>query len=347
MKYRLLGASGLTVSRIALGTMTFGAAPWGCDATEAHAILKAYFDAGGNFVDAADIYAAGKSEEIIGDFLAQVDRERVVLASKVYFPMGSGPNTFGVSRKRVIASCEASLKRLRTDYLDLYYLHGPDPVTPYEETLRALDDLVRQGKVRYLGYSNCFAWQMAKAAGVAARLNLTGLVAGQFLYNLIQREPEREVIPAAVDHGIGIVAYAPLGAGLLTGKYRDAAQPPSESRFAIRKEIDGPRFWHPRGLEIARILDAVSRDSGVPMAKLALAWPLKRRAVSAIAVGVKSVAQLAANLEAGDWDMPEDLWRVLEERTRPVEEYLTFFTRWNYDRFASATEFQAGVRDLV
>jgi len=154
MKYRVLGASGLRVSRISLGTMTFGAAPWGCDEAEAHAILQAYLDAGGNFVDAADVYAGGKAEEFIGSFLPRVPRDRVLLASKCYFPMGTGPNSFGVSRHHVLASCEASLRRLRTEYLDLYYIHGPDPVTPYEETLRALDDLVRQGKVRYLGCSN-------------------------------------------------------------------------------------------------------------------------------------------------------------------------------------------------
>jgi aryl-alcohol dehydrogenase-like predicted oxidoreductase len=261
--------------------------------------------------------------------------------------MGSGPNTFGASRKRILASCEASLRRLQTDYLDIYYLHGPDPVTPYEETMRAMEDLVCQGKVRYLGCSNFFAWQMVKAAGVAARLGQTGLVAGQFLYNLIQREAEREVIPAAADHGIGIVAYAPLGAGLLTGKYRDVAQPPPESRFSIRKQIDGGRFWHPRGLETARILEAASQASGVPMAKLALAWPLKRRTVSAVAVGVKSVAQLTPNLEAGDWDMPDDLWRSLEERTRPTEDYLTWFNKSNYERFASAAEFHERLREVL
>ncbi|MFB3819609.1 MAG: aldo/keto reductase, partial [Candidatus Methylomirabilales bacterium] len=223
MKYRYLGSSGLLVSRISLGTMTFGASPWGCDEPEAHRILQAYLDAGGNFIDAADVYAGGKSEEVIGTFLPRVPREQVVLASKVYFPVGSGPNTFGLSRKRILASCEASLRRLRTEYLDLYYIHGPDPITPYEETLAALDDLVRQGKVRYLGCSNLFPWQMVKASLTARHRGLTGLTAGQFLYNLIHREPERELLPAAADQGIGLVAYAPLGAGLLTGKYAGMA----------------------------------------------------------------------------------------------------------------------------
>jgi aryl-alcohol dehydrogenase-like predicted oxidoreductase len=346
MKYRYLGSSGLLVSRLSLGTMTFGAAPWGCDEREAHAILKVYLDAGGNFVDAADVYANGAAEEIIGRFLPGVSRERVVLASKVYFQMGTGPNTMGVSRKRIMASCEASLKRLRTDYLDLYYIHGPDPVTPYEEAMRALDDLVRQGKVRYLGCSNVFAWQMVKAAGIAARLQLSGFVAGQFLYNLIHREAERELLPAAADQGIGIVAYAPLGAGLLTGKYRGMAEPPQDSRFALRRVIDGGRFWHPRGLEVAATLDDVSRQSGIPMAKLAVAWPLARKTVAAVVVGAKNTDQLKANLEVGDWDAPGDLWRSLEERTRPAEEYLTWFNRLNYGKLFGAAEYHDERADL-
>ena len=218
MKYRVLGSSGLFMSRITLGTMTFGAADWGCDEKESHAIIKQFLDVGGNSLDCADVYAGGKAEEIVGRFLPQINREEVILASKCYFPTGTRPNNFGVSRKRVIASCEASLRRLKTDYIDLYYIHGPDPVSPVDESMRALDDLVRQGKVRYLGCSNLFGWQIAKACGIAARMNLEGLVAGQYIYSLIHREPEREIVPAAVDHGLGILGYSPLGGGLLTGK---------------------------------------------------------------------------------------------------------------------------------
>jgi aryl-alcohol dehydrogenase-like predicted oxidoreductase len=190
MKYRYLGNSGLLVSRISLGTMTFGTPDWGCDENQSHEIIKSYLDAGGNFIDTADVYAGGKSEEFVGTFMPQIKRDEVVIASKCYFPMGSFPNAQGVSRKHIIASCEGSLKRMKTDYIDLYYIHGPDPVSPMEETMRALDDLVRQGKVRYLGCSNLFGWQIAKAAGIAARMNLEGLVAGQYLYNLINREPD-------------------------------------------------------------------------------------------------------------------------------------------------------------
>jgi aryl-alcohol dehydrogenase-like predicted oxidoreductase len=346
MKYRFLGSSGLLVSRITLGTMTFGVADWGCDEKEAHAIMKRYLDAGGNFLDCADVYAGGKAEEIVGSFLPQINRDDVIIASKCYFPVGSLPNTYGVSRKHIIASCETSLKRMKTDYIDLYYVHGPDPVSPLEETMRALDDLVRQGKVRYLGCSNLFGWQIAKAVGIAARMNLESLVAGQYLYNLIHREPEREIVPAAVDHGLGILCYSPLGGGLLTGKYEGMTEPAKGTRLSFRTQVDGPRFWHPKGFETAKTLEQVSSESGIPMSKLAIAWPLKRRFVTSVIIGVKNQEQLETNMEVGDWDMPEDVWNTLEEQTRPQEEYLTWFNKKNYERFFSAAEFHDETTEL-
>ena len=339
MKYRFLGSSGLLVSRITLGTMTFGVADWGCDEKVAHTIMKNYINAGGNAIDSADVYAGGKAEEIIGSFLPQIKRDDVMIASKCYFPMGTLPNSYGSSRKHVIASCEASLKRMKTDYIDLYYIHGPDPISPYEETLRALDDLVRQGKVRYLGCSNIFGWQIAKAAGISARMNLETLIAGQYLYNLIHREPEREIIPAAVDHGLGMVCFSPLGGGLLTGKYEGMTDPTKGSRLSFRTQVDGPRFWHPKGFETVKILEQVSLKSGIPMWKLAIAWPLRHRFVTSVIIGVKNQEQLELNLELSDWDMPEDVWNALEEKTRPEEEYLGWFNKKNYERFFSAAEF--------
>ncbi len=347
MKYRFLGSSGLLISRITLGTMTFGAPEWGCDEREAHAILQAFFDAGGNSIDAANVYAGGKSEEIIGNFLAAVPREQVVLASKCYFPMGSQPNHYGLSRKHVVASCEASLRRLKTEYLDLYYLHGPDPITPLEETMRAFDDLVRQGKVRYVGVSNLFAWQMAKAAGVCARMGLQSPVAAQYIYSLIHREPEREIIPAAADHGLGLLCYSPLGAGLLTGKYKGAAEPPKGSRLQLRSQIDGGRFWHPRGFKVAEAVEQVSAGAGIPKAKLAIAWLLRRRFVSSVIIGVRSRDQLSANLEPGDWDMPQDVWQALEERTRPEEDYQVWFNKMAYARFFNAADFHDERAELL
>ena len=347
MRYRFLGSSGLLISRITLGTMTFGAPDWGCDEQEAHAILKRFLDGGGNSIDAADVYAGGRAEEIIGTFLPQIPREQIVLASKCYFPMGTQPNHYGLSRKHIIASCEASLRRLRTDYIDLYYLHGPDPIAPLEETLRAFDDLVRQGKVRYVGVSNLFAWQVAKAAGVAARMDLEPPVAGQYMYGLIHREPEREVIPAAVDHGLGILCYGALGAGLLTGKYKGMTEPPKGSRMQRRVQIDGARFWHPRGLKVAQVVEEVSTKTSIPMAKLAIAWPLRRRFVASVIVGVRTREQLASNLEPGDWDVPEDVWKTLEEQTRAEEEYLTWFNRKSYERFFAAADFHDERAELL
>jgi aryl-alcohol dehydrogenase-like predicted oxidoreductase len=339
MKYRFLGSSGLLVSRISLGTMTFGTDNWGCGEKESHDILKAFIDAGGNFIDCADVYAAGRSEEIVGYFLPQVDRDDLVIASKCYFPMGPKPNQYGMSRKHVMASCEASLKRLRTDYIDIYYIHGPDPVTPYEETLRALDDLVRQGKVRYLGCSNLFGWQIAKAAGVATRMGLEPLIVGQYIYSLIHRELEKELVPAAVDHGLGLTAYSPLGGGLLAGKYKGMTEPAKGTRHFFRTQVDGPRFWNEQGFKTAAVLEQVAQESGIPMAKLAVAWPLGRKFVSSVIIGVRNLDQLKANLEMGEWEMPRDLWTALEERTRPADDYLSWFSRKNYERFFSAAEF--------
>jgi aryl-alcohol dehydrogenase-like predicted oxidoreductase len=346
MKYRLLGNSGLYVSRITLGTMTFGVADWGCDEKEAHDIMRKYLDAGGNSIDCADVYAGGRAEEIIGSFVSEIKREEVILSSKCYFPVGDAPNMIGVSRKRIIASCEASLKRMKTDYFDLYYIHGPDPVTPPEESMRALDDLVRQGKVRYLGCSNIFGWQMAKAAGIAARMNLEPLIAGQYLYNLIHREPEREIIPSAVDHGLGIFCYSPLGAGVLTGKYKGMSEPAEGMRLSFRMQVDGPRFWHEKGFKTAEVLEQVSSDSGIPMWKLAIGWPLGRKSVTSVIIGVKNQEQLVSNMELGDWDVPEDVWNALEERTRPEEDYLNWFAKNLYNRFFSAAEFHSETAEL-
>jgi aryl-alcohol dehydrogenase-like predicted oxidoreductase len=346
MKYRFLGSSGLLVSRITLGTMTFGAPEWGCDEKEANAIMKKYLEQGGNFIDCADVYAGGKSEEIVGRFLPQINRENLVIASKCYFPAGKEPNRYGLSRKHIIASCESSLRRLRTDYLDLYYLHGPDPITPLEETVRALGDLVRQGKIRYLGCSNLFGWQLAKIQGVAVRFNMEGLVAGQYIYSVIHRELEREIIPAAADHGVGLVCYSPLGGGLLTGKYKGMNEPADGTRLSFRTQIDGPRFWHAHGFRVAGIVEQVSRDSGLPMIQTAIAWPLKRKFVASVIIGVRTRQQLEENMVPADWDLPEDVWRAIEEQTRPDEEYHTWFNKRNYERFFDAAEFYDEMKEL-
>lgn len=339
MKYRSLGSSGLQVSRISLGTMTFGTPDWGCDEEESHRMMEIYLKAGGNFIDCANVYAGGRSEEIIGTFLPQVNRDDLVIASKCFFPMGQKPNQYGGSRKHIMASCEASLRRMKTDYIDIYYIHGPDPITPFEETLRAYDDLVRQGKVRYLGCSNMFGWQMVKAAGICSRLGLEPLIAGQYIYGLVHRELEREIIPAATDSGIGITAYSPLGGGLLTGKYKGMQEPEAGTRHSFRTQVDGPRFWNEGGFKTAEVLEQVSNESGIPMVKLAIGWPLRRKFVNSVIIGIRTIEQLKANLEIGDWDVPEDVWNELEERTRPKEEYTSWFIKTNFQRFFTAVEF--------
>ena len=307
MKYRYLGSSGLLMSRISLGTMTFGAPDWGCDEKQSQAIIKKYLDGGGNCLDVADIYAGGRSEEIVGNLMPELNRDGIIIASKFSLPSGKAVTQFGANRKQIISSCEKSLKRLKTDYIDLYHVHVPDPVTTLEETLRAMDDLVRQGKVRYTGSSMFFGWQLAKAHGVSAKYNLEKMVAGQYIYSLIHRELERETIPAAVDGGIGITCFSPLGGGLLTGKYQGKKKPEKGTRASFRTEVDGPRFWHPRGHKTAEIVADVSKKSGIPMVKLAIAWPLGRNFVTSVIIGVKNIDQLQKNMEPAELDLPGEV----------------------------------------
>ncbi|MEO0564388.1 MAG: aldo/keto reductase [Chloroflexota bacterium] len=339
MKFRYLGKTGLLVSRVALGTMTFGTPDWGSDEATSHAVIKRYLDGGGNHLDAADMYGGGRTEEIIGNLMPQLNRDELIISSKCFFPVAQKPNFFGTSRKHLISSVETSLRRLQTDYIDLYYLHGPDPITPMEESLRTLNDLVRAGKIRYIGVSNFFGWQLAKAQGIARALGLEPIVATQPLYNLIQRDVERELIPAAQDSGVGLIPYSALGAGLLTGKYRDQEQPETGSRLDYRQGTDGPRFWHQRGFEVAKILDEVAAQAGEPMAKLAVAWVLKRKFVTSAIVGARRPDQLDVTMSVGDWDMPDDIFEELERRTRPAEDYLTYFVRRSYNRHFDAGEF--------
>ncbi|MEE4113129.1 MAG: aldo/keto reductase [Desulfobacteraceae bacterium] len=347
MKYRYLGSSGLLMSRLTLGTMTFGAPDWGCDEKASHHIIRRYLDAGGNCLDIADIYAGGRSEEIVGTLMPELNRDGLIIASKCALPSGPAVTQVGANRKQIIASCEKSLKRLKTDYIDLYHIHVPDPVTPVEETMRAMDDLVRQGKVRYTGSSMFFGWQLTKAQGMAGAQHLEKMVAGQYIYSLIHRELERETIPAAIDAGIGITCFSPLGGGLLTGKYRGQEKPEKGTRASFRTHVDGPRFWHPRGYRTADIVADVSKRSGIASEKLAIAWPLGRKFVTSVIIGVRTADQLEANMAPADWDLPQEVWRELEERTRPEEEYMTWYQQFNHRRFFAASEFHEGKADAI
>jgi len=339
MKYRYLGSSGLLMSRITLGTMTFGAPDWGCDEKVSHQIIRKYLEAGGNTLDIADIYAGGRSEQIVGSLMPELNRDGVIIASKCSLPSGPAITQFGANRKQIISACEKSLRQLKTDYIDLYHIHVPDPITPFEETLRAMDDLVRQGKVRYTGSSMFFGWHLTKAQGISSRYNLEKMAAGQYIYSLIHRELEREVIPAAIDAGIGITCFSPLGGGLLTGKYQGQANPEKGTRASFRTAVDGPRFWHPTGYQTAKIVEDVAEQSGIPMTKLAISWPLGQKFVTSVIIGAKNLDQLEENMAPADWDLPQEVWKELEKRTRPKEEYLTWYNRFNYNRFFDAGEF--------
>ncbi len=306
MKYRYLGNSGLLVSRVCLGTMTFGNDEWGCDQDGATAITRAFVEAGGNFIDTADLYSAGISERMLGEAIRDLRRDELVVATKCWFPTGDTVTARGLSRKHILEACEASLKRLGTDYIDLYQIHGPDPHTPIGETMRALDDLVRAGKVRYLGCSNLFAWQMVKANAVAERLGLERFIAAQHLYNLVRRDVEREILPACEDQGMGMICWSPLASGLLTGKYRGLDKPPDESRFGIQASLYLPRYWWDESLRLVDRLVEIAAVLDRAPAQVSLGWLLADERVSSVIVGARRVEQIRENLAAGDWDLPSE-----------------------------------------
>lgn len=313
MKYRYLGESGLLVSRVCLGTMTFGTEGWGCDQQAADEITHLFLDSGGNFIDTADMYAHGQSEEMLGKALRSHDRDDLVLATKCWFRMRSTPNAKGLSRKHILEAVEASLKRLNTDYIDLYQVHGPDPFTPLEETMKTLDDLVRSGKVRYIGCSNFHGWQIAKANGISDRLGLYRFVGGQYMYNLLRRDTERDILPACADAGMGVLCWSPLAGGMLTGKYNRDDGPAEGSRVDLRAATDLPRYWNEQSFQVIDELKSVAREIDKSPGQVALAWLLKDRRITSIIVGAKSSSQLTDNLLVADWDLSDSLYQRLSD----------------------------------
>lgn len=313
MKYRYLGRSGLLVSRVCLGTMTFGTKDWGCDAATATAITDQFIAAGGNFIDTADMYAGGASEEILGKAIARHRRDDLVIATKCWFRMGPTPNNKGLSRKHILEAAEASLRRLGTDYIDLYQMHGPDPYTPLEESLQALDDLVRSGKVRYVGCSNFHGWQVVKANALAEARGWSRLISGQHLYNLLRRDVEREVLPACADQGLGLLCWSPLASGLLTGKYDPRTGPAHDSRVGLRAAIDMPRYWNDASFRVIDAVKSVARDTGRTPAQVALGWLLHDRRVASVIVGCRRVEQVVDALVNGDWDLADAHQRQLAD----------------------------------
>jgi len=302
MKYARLGRTGLEVSRICLGCMTYGDAawrPWVLDESEARKHFRAAFDAGINFFDTADMYSRGRSEEITGKLLREMSaREDYVLATKVYFPSGKGPNRGGLSRKHILDACDASLRRLGVDFIDLYQIRRYDFSTPIEETLDALDSLVRAGKVRYLGASSMAAWQLAKALFTADRHGWHRFVSMQNHYNLVYREEERETIPLCLDQGLGVIPWSPLARGFLGGN-RTRQQPRPSTRSTSDEFADRMYYTEPDYL----VLDAlvkVAGSRGIKPAQAALAWILSVPGVTAPIVGssrVEHIADAAAAVE--------------------------------------------------
>jgi aryl-alcohol dehydrogenase-like predicted oxidoreductase len=320
VEYRRLGRTGLMVSELCLGCMTFGREA--NEETSAN-MVSAFLEAGGNFIDTADVYSHGTSEEITGRAIRGV-RDDVVLATKVRFPMGDGPNDVGLSRKHVLAGCEASLRRLGTDYIDLYQVHIWDAATPLEETLSALNDLVRAGKVRYVGVSNFTAWQLVKALGVSERRGFERFVSLQPQYSLVERNIERELLPACRAEGVGVLPWGPLGGGFLSGKYRRGERPPESSRIAgVPDEFE--EAWARRAVERNwRTLDVVgeiSEATGKSYPQIALNWLLQQEAVTAPIIGARTPEQLEDNLGATGWDLDREQVRRLSEASALEEVY--------------------------
>jgi aryl-alcohol dehydrogenase-like predicted oxidoreductase len=289
---RLLGKTGVKVSRVALGAMAFGGE---ADEATSGELWRAARAAGVNLIDTADVYNDGRSEEIVGR-LMRGERDELVLATKAYFPMAKDPNARGSSRYHLVRAVEASLRRLATDRIDLFYLHRFDDVTDLGETLRALDDLVRAGKILYPACSNFAAWQIAHALGLAARAGWAPLVAVQPMYNLVKRQAEVEILPMANSLGIGVFTYSPTGGGLLTGKY-SSTELPERGRLRENKMYI-TRYGNPAYLEIAEQFTAIAKELGHHPATLAVAWAASHPAVTSVLVGGRSVEQLAPSLAA-------------------------------------------------
>ncbi|MGH8968408.1 MAG: aldo/keto reductase [Actinomycetes bacterium] len=322
MEHRTLGRGGAAVSTLALGTMTFGAET---DEAGSHAQLDAFVAAGGDLVDTADVYTAGAAEEIVGRWLAARPadvRDAVVIATKGRFAMGTGPNDVGLSRRHLQRALDDSLRRLGVDCIDLYQVHAWDPLTPLEETLRALNDMVRAGKVRYVGLSNFTGWQVQKAAAVAHAHGLEPPVTLQPQYNLLVREVEWEVVPSCLDAGLGLLPWSPLGGGWLTGKYRRDARPDGATRLGEDPdrgvEAYDRRSTRQRTWDVVEAVQEVAEQRGASMAQVALAWCVDRPAVTSVILGARTLEQLEDNLGAAGLHLDADETARLDAASDPA-----------------------------
>ncbi|MDF7813902.1 aldo/keto reductase [Hymenobacter sp. YC55] len=326
MKYNLLGRTGLKVSEFCLGTMTFGTVGGrfgpmsGVDQAAANALLQRAVEAGVNFIDTANVYSEGQSEEITGQAIRDLGlrRDSLILATKVRGAMGSGPNDAGLSRKHILEQVEGSLRRLQTDYLDLYQTHSFDPLTPLDETLRALDDLVRSGKVRYIGASNVAAWQLTRALDIAHYEHLTRFQSLQAYYTIAGRELERELVPLLLDQQVGLMVWSPLAGGFLSGKYT-REQPNGEGRRS--GSFDFPPVNKDRAFAILDKLRPKAEAKGHTVAALALGWLLHQPVVSSVIIGAKQLNQLNDNLRAVDVQFTPDELQELDQVSALAPEY--------------------------
>jgi aryl-alcohol dehydrogenase-like predicted oxidoreductase len=324
MKYNLLGNTGLKVSELCLGTMTFGGrGMWTAIGTlpqdQVNALVKQAVDGGINFIDTANVYSEGLSEQMTGKAIRDLglNRSDLVVATKVRGKMGEGPNDSGLTRKHILQQADESLQRLNMDYIDLYQIHGFDPITPLEETLDALDSLVKAGKVRYIGCSNLAAWQIMKALGISAREHLSKFVSLQAYYTIAGRDLEREVVPLLLDQKLGLMVWSPLAGGLLSGKYgRDV-----ESGEGRRANFDFPPVNKDKAFDIVDVMRDIAAAKDVTVAQIALAWLLHQSAVTTVIIGANKPEQLADNLSSVNVQLSADELAQLDEVSKLAPEY--------------------------
>jgi aryl-alcohol dehydrogenase-like predicted oxidoreductase len=336
MRYNQLGKSGLFVSEMCLGAMTFGGAGfWQAigqlGGKESEALIGTALDAGVNFIDTADVYSDGESERLVGAALKALDRprEQVVVATKVRGRVGPGVNQVGLSRAHILASIDASLRRLGLDHVDLYQIHGFDPVTPIEDTVRALDDVVRSGKARYVGFSNLPAWVASKAITFAEQNGLARFQSAQVYYSMVGRDIEREIAPLCMAEGVAILPWSPLAGGLLSGKFDPDKKGPAGAR---RATFDFPPVNMDRLPRVIASLRSVSEATGVSVARVALAWMLTRPFVTSVIVGAKTKEQLLDNLAAADLHLSDDQLKLLNEASALPREYPGWMVEYQNER---------------
>ncbi|RZA01447.1 MAG: aldo/keto reductase [Sphingobacteriaceae bacterium] len=315
MEYRQLGASGLRVPALSFGTATFGGGndffkAWGStDVAEASKLINICLDAGVNLFDTANVYSNGMAEEILGQAIKGL-QNRVLISTKATFPMGNGPNDYGSSRTHLIAACEASLKRLGVDHIDIYHMHGFDANTPMEETLHALDDLITSGKIRYIACSNFSGWHLMESLSISERYGWSRYIAHQAYYTLLDREFEWELMSLGIKHNVSTIVWSPLSAGLLTGKYR-RGQAPKDTRLAQGGE-QGPPVNYERLYKIVDALDEVAEETGKSLTQVSLNWLLQRPTVANLVIGARNEEQLKHNLGAVGWNLTVEQVKKLD-----------------------------------